>query len=238
PAVEESFPGLFAERAACHPDVIAVICGGRMLTYGELARRAGRLARRLRSAGVGPEVRVGLQVERSEMLALGILGIAAAGGAYVPLDPAHPADRLDFLLADAGAAVLLSDGRSESVLRPAAGVMLLRLDVEEDGPAGPAAPIPVESAAYVLYTSGSTGRPKGVVVAHRQLIHFALGMARQLNLQPGDRVLQFAALGFDVVVEELFPAWAAGAAVVFPERDLLPSVRELEETICAQGVTG
>ncbi|MEA2693100.1 MAG: hypothetical protein QOJ16_2487, partial [Acidobacteriota bacterium] len=234
---------LFERQAAATPDAIAVRSGERRLDFRELDRRADRLARRLRAGGVGPEVRVGLCVERTLPMVVGILAVLKAGGAFVPLDPGYPRERLDFLLADSGAAVLVTEARWRGRLPAFPGTVF---DLDREGEAAdPALPeagclpeVPPESAAYVIYSSGSTGRPKGVVVPHRAVVNYALEMVRQLALTPADRVLQFAALGFDVVVEELFPAWLAGAAVVLHGRDLLLAMGELEEVLVEQGVTG
>jgi amino acid adenylation domain-containing protein/non-ribosomal peptide synthase protein (TIGR01720 family) len=250
PAAEDAtLHGLFAAQVRRTPEAVALVAAEGAVTYRELDARADRLARRLRSLGIGAEDRVGLCVTRSSAMAVGILGALKAGAAWVPLDPANPGERLEFLLADSAVAALLTEERLAASLPldpPGTGVPRILLPLgsevpgaEESGErttealsAGPA------NAAYVIYTSGSTGQPKGVVVAHAEVVHYALEMVRQLRLRPDDRVLQFASLGFDVVVEELFPAWLAGAAVVLHERDLLLSVLELEEVIDTHGVTG
>ena len=151
-------------------------------------------------------------------------GRARAGAAYVPLDPAYPAERLAYLLRDCGARVLLTLTRLRGLFAGFDGEVVLLDDLSatssfEAGAGCPPSPVPCPlSLAYVIYTSGSTGLPKGVAVEHRSLVAYAVDMARRLELTPDDRVLQFASPGFDVVVEELFPAWLAGAAVVFPGR--------------------
>src|SRR6185436_13064896 len=144
-------------------------CDGRRLTYGELAAEAARLARRLRRLGVGPESRVGLCLERSPEMIAAILAILEAGGAYVPLDPDLPRDRLAFLLADSGVAVLVTHSGLVPRLPETPGLPRLLLDAEAHPGLAPGfnpgvAGIHPNQAAYVIYTSGSTGRPKGVVV--------------------------------------------------------------------------
>ncbi|HVR99264.1 MAG TPA: amino acid adenylation domain-containing protein [Thermoanaerobaculia bacterium] len=231
---------LLAERVAATPEEPALIYGRETLSFRELDRRAGRLARRLRALGVGPEVVVAICVERSPEMAVAFLGVLQAGGAYVPLDPSYPPERLAFLLVDSRAPVLLTQERLVAAM-PAHSAHILCLDreleagVTADGTLqGLAVP---ENPAYVIYTSGSTGRPKGVVVPHAALVHYTLEMVERFRLGPGDRVLQFAALGFDVVVEEVFPAWLAGATVVLAEAERLASPPDLRRVIEEHGVT-
>ncbi|HYG64205.1 MAG TPA: amino acid adenylation domain-containing protein, partial [Thermoanaerobaculia bacterium] len=231
---------LVEQQAALAPGAFAVIDRGTdrgaTLTFGDLDRRAGLLAARLRAHGVGPECVVAICVERSANLAVAILGVLKAGSAYLPLDPEHPLDRLAGLIEDSGAALLLTrEGLIERFSALGAAVLPV------DGPA-PSAPAPVrpvhpESSAYVIFTSGSTGRPKGVVVPHQALVHYTLEMVRGMGLGPSDRVLQFAPVSFDVLAEELFPTWAAGGAVVFDDPDRLRSPLQLHRAIEEAGVT-
>ncbi|HEV2148272.1 MAG TPA: amino acid adenylation domain-containing protein, partial [Longimicrobiaceae bacterium] len=214
--------------------------GGRSLSYRELLAAAERVAAGLRTRGVGPEDRVGLLLERGTDLAVALLGVLQAGAAFVPLDPAYPAERLGFLLEDSGAAVVVTHSSMLPRLPAgAAGALCVDRLPEAGSPADPAAggALP-ESLAYVIYTSGSTGRPKGAMVTHRSLLCYAEAMRERLQLTPADRILQFASPGFDVMVEEVFPAWLCGAAVVFPGADLLGTPADLVETLQAQGVTG
>ncbi|HEV7587030.1 MAG TPA: amino acid adenylation domain-containing protein, partial [Longimicrobium sp.] len=210
---------LIAAQAARTPDAPAVAHDGGSLTCAGLDAQANRLAHHLRGLGVRPETRVAICVERGPDMAVAILGVLKAGGAYVPLDPAYPDDHLAWMLGDSGAAVLLT--HADLAGRFAAPeVRVVALDAERERIGAEDAGAPESGAeagnlAYVIYTSGSTGRPKGVALAHRALVNFALDTAARLELGPADRVLQFASPGFDVVVEELFPAWVRGAAVVF-----------------------
>ncbi|MGW4400382.1 non-ribosomal peptide synthetase [Amycolatopsis nivea] len=220
-AREPEIPGVverFERRAAAAPDDPAVVCAGESIAFAELNRRANRLARRLRALGVGPETRVGILAERSPRLAVAVLGVLKAGGAFLPVDPASPPGRVSETLADAGATVVVGDRglvTAEGVEAPHPVLLDEESDWAESGEDLSEAIAP-GSAAYVIYTSGSTGSPKGVVIEHRSLATFAEEVAQRLGLGAADRFLQFASPGFDVLVEELFPVWLAGGAVVFP----------------------
>ncbi|WP_051723653.1 non-ribosomal peptide synthetase [Micromonospora chokoriensis] len=216
--VGPGFVELLRRRTASAPHAPAVVCDGVPTSYADLSREAGRLARRLRQLGVTQESRVGILLDRSPRLAVAVCGVLEAGGAYVPLDASYPTDRLAFQLSDAGIGVLVAERRTAELLT-AAGVPLPGQVVLLDGPAaegdGPEPPAPhPDSAAYVVYTSGSTGQPKGAVITHRSLVTFGRDVADRLGLGAGDRFLQFASPAFDVLVEELFPIWLAGGAVV------------------------
>ena len=162
----------FAAQAAATPDAVAVTCQDASLSYRELDRRANRMAHRLRAAGVGPDVLVGLCVERSLDMVAAILAILKAGGAYVPLDPAYPADRIAFMLEDAALPVVVTD-RALASRVPAGGARVLLLDelaAGTDEPPVPVSGVAPEHLAYVIYTSGSTGRPKGILISHANLL--------------------------------------------------------------------
>src|SRR5499433_3058487 len=168
-----TLPGLFAAQVARTPAAVAVVFEDETLSYRGLEQRANRLAHHLRARGVGPEVVVGLCLERSPAMVVALLAILKAGGAYLPLDPAYPRARLAFMLADAGAGLIVTHGALRERL-PAQGADILALDAEADAiaraPASPpAVPLDPDNPAYVIYTSGSTGTPKGVVVAHAGL---------------------------------------------------------------------
>jgi amino acid adenylation domain-containing protein len=215
---------LIEAQAERTPDAPAICFGGRQLTYRELNTRANQLAHYLRQQGVGPEVLVGLCVERSLDMAVGLLGVLKAGGAFLPLDPSYPKSRLDAMLRDARVPVLLTQQHLRERL-PAHHAAVICLDA--DGPAiaaesdaDPAAPVAPDHPAYVIYTSGSTGTPRGVVVTHRSLVNHNLAAIKLYGFGPDDRVLQAASLSFDIAVEEIFPTWVAGAAVVLRPPDL------------------
>jgi amino acid adenylation domain-containing protein len=229
---------LFEIQADQRPDAIAVVHEGRSLTYRELDQRSERLARRLQAIGVGPEACVGIRMRRSLDLAVAMLGTLKAGAAYLPLDPAYPTARLEYMIADANVRVLLTDTDSHGEWN---GVDVLYAeadhDIENDSIEGRLAlRIDPDHPAYVIYTSGSTGVPRGVVVSHRSVVNHALASSRMFGLTSSDRVLQFASLSFDIAVEEIFPAWSSGAAVVFRGDDLLPPV-EFSRWIEGEAIT-
>ncbi|MBV8203344.1 MAG: amino acid adenylation domain-containing protein, partial [Acidobacteria bacterium] len=215
---------LIAQQAARSPRSPALACEGATLSYGELAARAGRLAARLRRLGVGPEVLVGICAERSCELVTGLLAILQAGGAYVPLDPSYPAERLAFMVADAGAPVLLLERRLAAAVPEQPGTRRVWLDEPaawsdagealRSGPPGTGAGAAAENLAYVIYTSGSTGRPKGAMNTHRAIVNRLLWMQDAYRLTSADAVLQKTPVGFDVSVWELFWPLLAGARLV------------------------
>jgi amino acid adenylation domain-containing protein/non-ribosomal peptide synthase protein (TIGR01720 family) len=232
---------LIARQAARTPDADAVTLGDAVLSHAELDRRANRLAHHLRGLGAGPGTLVAICVDRSLELAVAVLGVLKAGAAYVPLDPGYPAERLAFLLDDAAPRVLLIQDhlreRVTSYTEP-----LIALDsgwpaIEREPATEPPPLAGPDDLAYVIYTSGSTGRPKGVRVAHRSLTGYTLAAIDAFDLVPQDRMLQFASLGFDVLVEELFPAWLAGAAVAMVPERLLAGGRQLTRLIAEERIT-
>jgi amino acid adenylation domain-containing protein len=232
---------LVAQQARRTPDAVAVVFEDRRLTYRELTAAADGLARRLRALGVRPGVVVGLCVERSLDMLVGLLGILEAGGAYVPLDPAYPAERLAFMLQDAGCPVLVTQSRLRDGLPPHQAHIVL-LDAEpgegqaEHRDAGLPSLTP-DDRAYVIYTSGSTGRPKGVQIPHRALVNLLASMSRTPGLTERDVLLAVTTLSFDIAGLELFLPLTVGARVVVASREAaLDSVR-LGELVATHGVT-
>ncbi|WP_272426882.1 non-ribosomal peptide synthetase [Polyangium jinanense] len=208
---------LFEEQAARTPDAVALVFAEQELTYRELDQRSNQLAHYLRALGVGPEVLVGLCVERSLEMVVGLLGILKAGGAYVPLDPNYPRERLAYMLTDARPAVLLTQERLEGSLSAHAFVTV-HLDAsvppwQEQPLTSPGAQVVPENAAYVIYTSGSTGRPKGVQVLHGALTNLLHDFAEKMEVGPRDVMQAVTSLSFDIAGLELFMPLLRGASV-------------------------
>ena len=238
---------LVARQAAAQPAAVALRCGGETLTYGELDRRANRLAHRLRRAGVGPEVQVALAMERGPDCIVALLAIARAGGAYVPLDPDYPRSRLEVMVAAMRPALLVAE-RALVERLPAPAVPVIVPAEERELLAGlPATPpdlglaseLQLDTLAYVNFTSGSTGRPKGVAVTHRGVARLVAELSAAddyARLGPGDVVLHFAPLAFDAATFEIWGALANGARleVLPPGR---PSLDALARHVAEAGVT-
>ncbi|MEH2296108.1 amino acid adenylation domain-containing protein [Nostoc sp.] len=216
---------LFEAQVERSPNAIAIVFEDEQLTYRELNHRANQLGHYLQSLGVKPEVLVGICVERSIEMVVGILGILKAGGTYVPLDPSYPQERLALILNDVKPLVLLTQKHLVAEL-PTSAAKVVCLDkwdlYTQESQENPSRSITAENLAYVIYTSGSTGTPKGVLISHQALVNHSIAAAKIYQLQPEDRVLQFASVSFDVAAEELFPSWLSGSTVVIrPNRLLL-----------------
>jgi amino acid adenylation domain-containing protein len=232
---------LFQAQAARTPDAMAVSFEGERLTYAELNARANRLAHHLRGHGVGPEVRVGVLMERSLEMVVSLLAVLKAGGAYVPLDPGLPAERLAYMLDDSGVAVLLTQERLRGIL-PASEVPALEVDAAWDSVARESAEnlapaVTPSNVAYVIYTSGSTGRPKGVMNAHRGVVNRLVWMQAQFGLGADDVVLQKTPFGFDVSVWEFFWPLQQGARLVMARPDGHRDPAYLRDVVEREGVT-
>lgn len=232
-----------ARQAAQTPDAVAVVFEGAELTYGELDARANTVAGYLRSVGVGHEDIVGVALERGLEVLVAFLGVLKAGGAFVVLDTDHPVNRLEFILDDAGVEVVLTSAELLDRL-PAPGRRTYAcLDRDwamvAEAAAGQAVPelATRDSLVYALYTSGSTGNPKGVLIEHRALTSYLKSFVDRFGLGPGDRMLQFASLAFDLSQAEIFSALISGAALVFCRRDTLLSPEALSEVMRRERVT-
>jgi natural product biosynthesis luciferase-like monooxygenase protein len=206
---------LFEAQAAATPEATALHYRGARLTYGELDRRAEALARALQARGVGPDTLVGLFIDRSLEMVVGLLGILKAGGAYVPLDPEYPTDRIAMMLEDAKAPVIVTRQALRAALPARAGADIVVVDAAD----APATGAPLVRAvapsnlAYVIFTSGSTGRPKGVMIEHRNVINFFAGMDARLGRDRGVW-LAVTSISFDISVLELLWTLARGFEVV------------------------
>ena len=239
---------LFEEQALATPDAVAVEDASRALTYAELNALANRLARRLKAMGVGPEVLVGLAVDRSWRMVVGLLGILKAGGAYVPLDPGYPRARMEYVVGDVrralaeGADLVVVTEAAHLEALPARGVRGVCLDRDasqwegesaEDLPTG-ALP---EDLAYCIYTSGSTGEPKAVGVPHRALTNFLWSMRARPGLSAADTVLALTALTFDIAALEIYLPLIVGGRIVVADRELARDPEALLRFVAARGVT-
>jgi amino acid adenylation domain-containing protein len=208
----------FAQQANRTPLAVAVTDGTETLTYEALNGRANQLAQYLQHRGVNPDERVALFLEAGTEMVIGLLAILKAGAAYLPIDPEYPADRISFILRDAGvkevlttetAARMLPEGDWNAIYIDGRWNEISRLSVTES-----AAGCCAESLAYVIYTSGSTGRPKGVAMPHAALANLLEWQQREYPLRPGTRVLQFSAFTFDVSFQEIFSTWLGGGTLV------------------------
>ncbi|MGH7825279.1 MAG: amino acid adenylation domain-containing protein, partial [Candidatus Binatia bacterium] len=213
----------------------AVVYEDKQLTYRELNHRANQLAHYLRKLGVGPEVLVGICMERSLEMVVSALAILKAGGAYVPLDPAYPKERLAFMLEDAQAKVLLTGQESAAGL-PAHTAEVVCLDTDRaviarEDEANPVRTVNADNLVYVIYTSGSTGRPKAVALSHRALANLIVWQSRHARGKETLRTLQFTSLSFDVSFQEIFTTWCSGGTLVMVPESLRRDVNSLARFI-------
>jgi amino acid adenylation domain-containing protein/non-ribosomal peptide synthase protein (TIGR01720 family) len=212
---------LFERSAAEHPARPAVRFEGKTLTYGELNQRANALAHALKQRGVGPDVLVGLCLERSFELVISVIAVLKAGGAYVPVDPGYPADRLAYMVTDCGARVLITQKHLQSRLPAHSAEVLL---VDASSPLGevhpnPASGVRPDNLAYVIYTSGSTGRPKGAMNSHRGIVNRVLWQLDAFKHSPADVILHKTPFSFDISVWELWVPLACGGTLVVAKPD-------------------
>ena len=233
---------LFEGQVVRTPNAVAVVFGEALLTYGELNRRANQLAHVLIRRGVGPEQLVGLCVERTPEMIVGLLAILKAGAAYLPLDLAYPAARLALMLDDARPGLILASAETAPRLPAGYGYLVIEADGDTaDGDTNPTdaqrlSALAVGHPAYVIYTSGSTGRPKGVVVTHAGVAALAAAQVERLGVTAASRVLQFASLNFDASLWEVVMALTSGAALVLAPPEALSGL-PLRALLAGQRVT-
>ncbi|MBE8964962.1 amino acid adenylation domain-containing protein [Nostocales cyanobacterium LEGE 12452] len=219
---------LFEAQVEQTPDAVAVIFKDQQLTYRELNTKANKLAHYLQTLGVKPEILVGICVERSLEMIIGLLGILKAGGAYVPLDPTYPEERLAFMLEDSSMPVLLTKSQLvEKLPQHSARVLCLDSDWEEiafHSLENPTSKVKPENLAYIIYTSGSTGFPKGVLIQQRSLVNYTTAAINEYEIEKCDRVFQFASISFDASAEEIYPCLTSGATLVLRTDSMLDSI--------------
>jgi len=232
---------LLEQQALRTPSSGAVEFQGRTLTYAELHARANQLARVLRKQGVGPEVLVGLCVERSLEMVVALLGILKAGGAYVPLDPAYPSDRIKYVLEDARAKVLLTQQHLLKSL-PSTSAKVICIDSDWKCVAGESTEVietevKPNNLAYVIYTSGSTGKPKGVQLEHRSVVNFLWSMRQEPGLSANDVLVAVTTLSFDIAGLEMYLPLLVGARVVIASAETTYDGRRLAAVLRESGAT-
>ncbi|MFN8596438.1 MAG: amino acid adenylation domain-containing protein, partial [Anaerolineae bacterium] len=228
----------FEAQADRTPDAVALVLDRQQLTYREVNGRVNQLAHHLQQLGVKPNAPIGLCVERSLDMIVGLLGILKAGGAYVPLDPAYPAERLAFMLNDAGIRIVVTQQplRARVALSDLHYVCLDADTWTSEVSANPIVDLAPDDLAYILYTSGSTGEPKGVVISHAAIADHCRVMAQHFELTAVDRVLQFASLNFDASLEQIITALSVGATLVVRGSELLGG-REFNQFVAQHQLT-
>ncbi|MGD0239823.1 MAG: amino acid adenylation domain-containing protein, partial [Streptosporangiaceae bacterium] len=247
-AVPVTLPELFAAQVARAPDTVALTCGDVRLSYAELDERSSRLARYLAGRGAGPERIVAIALPRGDLMVTALLAVLKAGAAYLPVDPDYPAARIEFMLADAGSDLLLTDTAAAAAL-PGSGIPRIVMDdagtqAAVAAQAGTAladtdrtAPLRPDHPAYVIYTSGSTGQPKGVVVAHRNVARLVKMTGGWLDAGPDDAWTLFHSCAFDFSVWEIWGALTTGGRLVVVPYLVSRSAAEFRELLAAERVT-
>ncbi|MGD1807091.1 non-ribosomal peptide synthetase [Dapis sp. BLCC M126] len=231
---------LFEEQVEKSPDAVAVEFEGEKLTYQQLNQKANKLAHYLQTLGVGVDVKVGICVERSLETVVGLLGILKAGAAYIPIDPNYPKERIELVLSDSQASVLLTQKHLADTL-PENQANVLCLDSEEiltnQSSENPVSNIASENLAYLIYTSGSTGRPKGVQIRHRTVVNFLLSMQQQPGMTKDDVLLAVTTISFDIAGLEIYLPLITGAKVVLVSRATATDGIELAKQISLSNAT-
>ncbi|MEW6735288.1 MAG: amino acid adenylation domain-containing protein, partial [Acidobacteriota bacterium] len=236
-----SISRLFEEQVGRTPKAIAVVCENEQYTYQELNWRANQLARYLQKFGVGPEVSIGICLDRSIEMIVALLGILKAGGAYVPLDPDYPSERLELMLQDACLPLLITEQRLVETL-PTHSAQLICIDkdwqvINAQSNDNLITNVMGENLAYTIYTSGSTGKPKGVLITQAAVVNFLNAMRKQPGLTDQDVLLAVTTLSFDIAALELYLPLMVGARLVLISREVATDGRELMKRLDHFGIT-
>ncbi|WP_197267922.1 non-ribosomal peptide synthetase, partial [Paenibacillus alvei] len=233
---------LFEEQTAARPEAVAVVDGDRQLTYGELNARANQLAHCLRKKGVKPETLVGICMDRSADLIVGIMGILKAGGAYVPMDPTYPQQRLTYMIHDAGIELLVTQSEAsgwvpEFVTRICLDSAADQEMLSQESERNPSIATTPHNMAYLIYTSGTTGNPKGVMVEHHTLINMVFWHQQFFQVTEQDRASQIASIAFDAAVSEIWPYLSKGASLHVCKESVRTDPAALQDWIVDQQIT-
>ncbi|NEQ79180.1 MAG: amino acid adenylation domain-containing protein [Moorea sp. SIO2I5] len=232
---------LFEKQVEQTPDAVAVIFGQESLTYAELNQQANQLAHYLQSLGVKPETLVGLCVDRSLEMMVGLLGTLKAGGAYIPIDPSYPQQRVAYMLEDAAVSILLTtESLLELIPKHQAQTVCLDRDLQAislNSQENPAINVSPQNLAYVIYTSGSTGNPKGVQIQHQSLVNFLVSMNSYLKLTNLDTLNSVTTISFDIAALELYLPLIVGASVIIVSREIAMDGNRLLPQLLQSGAT-
>lgn len=232
---------LVEKQAAIRPDAVALVAGNQILRYEDIDRRANQLAQYLRASGIGPNVLVGLCLERSPEMVIGMLGVLKAGGAYVPMDPTYPSERLAFMVGDAQAPILVTQRHLVAKL-PTSTTRTICLDVDEplllqQSQSALPATTTGDDLAYVIYTSGSTGQPKGVQITHKGLLNLLFWHQHAFAVTVADRATQVASPAFDATGWELWPYLSVGASVYLIDEQIRTLPVPLRDWLVSNRIT-
>jgi amino acid adenylation domain-containing protein/non-ribosomal peptide synthase protein (TIGR01720 family) len=232
---------LFEKQVEKTPDNIALVFEGQKITYQQLNDQANKLAYYLQDLGIKPEVLVGICLERSLEMIVGILGILKAGGAYIPLDPTYPKERLSFMLSDSQVQVVLTQEKFvEELSKSQAKLVCLDRDSEafhKENIENPSSGVIPQNLAYVIYTSGSTGTPKGVLIQHQGLCNLTQAFVKLFGIEQNSRILQFASFSFDASVAEIFIALSSGGSLYLATQDSLRPGADLIQLLQEKSIT-
>lgn len=231
----------FEKQVSLQPQAIAIISNQESITYEELNQRANQVARYLKRQGIRSEMVVGLCMERSIEMIVGLFGILKAGAAYLPLDPTYPPERLLFMLKDADVRLVLTESKLES-LPCFENIQIISIDhewcqIEQEQRENPTTLVTPQNLCYIIYTSGSTGLPKGVMITHRSVANFALTIGHEYQLKSTDRVLQFFSISFDGSVDEIYGTLLNGATLILYPAFMLDDLTRLMKRCQKEGIT-